>query len=43
MSMWIIARETVSALSEDAPAHWADAAGMLESLISAAIGAMAAE
>ena len=43
MSKWTIARETVSALGEDAPAHWADAAGMLESLISAAIGAMAAE
>ena len=43
MSKWTIARETVLALREDAPAHGADAAGMLESLISAAIGAMAAE
>ena len=39
MSKWTVAKETVAALSENASAHGADAAGMLEALISAAIGA----
>ncbi|MBL6708551.1 MAG: hypothetical protein ISP99_04360 [Pseudomonadales bacterium] len=43
MSKWTIAKETVATLSEDAQAHGADAAGMLEALISTAIGALAAE
>ena len=42
MSKWTIAKETVAPLSEDAPAHGADAAEMLEALISTAIGALAA-
>ena len=32
MSTWTIAKKTMAALSEDAPAHGADAAGMLEAL-----------
>jgi hypothetical protein len=43
MSKWTIAKETVAKLSEQAPEHSADAAGMLEALISTAIGALAAE
>lgn len=43
MSQWTIAKETVAKLSEQAPEHGADAAGMLEALISTAIGALAAE
>ena len=43
MSKWTIAKETVATLSEQAPEHGADAAGMLEALISTAIGALAAE
>ncbi len=43
MSKWTIAKETVAALSENASAHGADTAGMLEALISTAIGALAAE
>ena len=43
MSKWAIAKETVAKLSEQAPEHGADAAGMLEALISTAIGALAAE
>ena len=43
MSKWTIAKETVAILSEQAPEHGADAAGMLEALISTAIGALAAE
>tara|TARA_Y100000991_G_scaffold207846_1_gene186312 strand:- start:1252 stop:1452 length:201 start_codon:yes stop_codon:yes gene_type:complete len=38
-----MAKETVAELNEQAPEHAADAAGMLEALISAAIGALAAE
>ena len=33
----------MAALSEDAPAHGTDTAGMLEALISTAIGALASE
>ena len=40
MSKWTIAKETVATLSEQAPEHGADAAGMLEALISTAIGAL---
>lgn len=43
MSKWTVAKETVAALSENASAHGADVAGMLEALISTAIGALAAE
>lgn len=43
MSKWTIAKETVATLSEQAPGHGADAAGMLEALIPTAIGALAAE
>jgi hypothetical protein len=43
MSNWTIAKETVAELSEQAPEHGADAAGMLEALISPATGALAAE
>ena len=43
MSKWTIAKETVAKLSEQAPEHGADAAGMLEALISTAIGALAAD
>ena len=43
MSKWSIAKETVATLSEQAPEDGADAAGMLEALISTAIGALAAE
>ena len=43
MSKWTIAKETVAKLGEQAPEHGADAAGMLEALISTAIGALAAE
>ena len=43
MSKWTIANETVAKLSDQAPEHGADAAGMLEALISTAIGALAAE
>ena len=43
MSKWTIAKETVAKLSEHAPEHGAHAAGMLEALISTAIGALAAE
>ena len=43
MSKWTIAKETVAPLSEDAPAHGADTAGMLEAPISSAIGALASE
>ena len=43
MSKWSVAKETVAALREQAQDHGADAAGMLEALISIALGAMAAE
>jgi hypothetical protein len=43
MSKWSVAKETVAALSEQAQDHGADAAGMLEALISIALGALAAE
>ena len=43
MSKWLIAKETVATLSEQAPEHGAGVAGMLEALISTAIGALAAE
>ena len=43
MSKGTIAKETVAELSEQAPEHDADGAGMLEALISTAIGAPAAE
>ena len=43
MSKWTIAKETVATLSEQAPEHGADATGMLEALISTAIGALAVE
>ena len=43
MSNWTIAKETVAGLSEQALEGGADASGMLEALISAAIGALAAE
>lgn len=43
MSKWSVAKETVAALSEQAHDHGADAAGMLEALISIALGALAAE
>ena len=43
MSNWTMAKETVAELNGQAPEHGADAAGMLEALISAAIGALAAE
>lgn len=43
MSKWTIAKETVDKLSEQAPRRGVDAAGMLEALISKAIGALAAE
>ena len=42
MSKWSIAKVTVATLSEQAPEDGADAAGMLEALISTAIGALAA-
>ena len=43
MSRWTIAKEAVTELSEQAPEDGADVAGMLEALISAATGALAAE
>ena len=43
MSKCTIAKETVATLSEQAPEHGADAAVMLEALISTANGALAAE
>ena len=43
MSKWTVAKETVASLSENASAQGADAAGMLEALISTAIGALATE
>jgi hypothetical protein len=43
MSKWSVAKETVANLSENAGDHGADSAGMLEALISTAIGALAAE
>ena len=43
MSKWSVAKETVAALREQAQDHGADAAGMLEALISIALGALAAE
>lgn len=43
MSKWTIAKETVATLSEQAPEHGTDATGMLEALISTAIGALAVE
>jgi len=43
MSKWSVAKETVANLSENAGDHGADSAGMLEALISAALGALAAE
>ena len=36
MSKWSVAKETVATLSEQAPDHGADVAGMLEALISTA-------
>ena len=43
MSNWTIAKEAVATLIEQGPEHGADAAGMLEALISTAIGALGAE
>ena len=43
MSKWSVAKETVADLSEQAAVHGADAAGMLEALISVAIGALVSE
>jgi hypothetical protein len=43
MSKWSVAKETVTALSEQASDHGADSAGMLEALISSALTALAAE
>ena len=43
MSKWSVAKETVAALSDQATEHGADTAGMLEALISTALGALAAE
>ena len=43
MSKWSIAKESVASLSENANDHGADSAGMLEALISVALGALAAE
>ena len=43
MSKWSVAKETVATLSEQAQDHGADTAGMLEALISIALGALAAE
>jgi hypothetical protein len=43
MSKWTMAKETVAKLSDQAPEHGADAAAMLEALISTPIGALAAE
>ena len=43
MSKWSVAKETVATLGEQAKDHRADGAGMLEALISTALGALAAE
>jgi hypothetical protein len=43
VSKWSVAKETVTVLSKQAADHGADAVGMLEALISAAISALAAE
>ena len=43
MSKWSIAKETVTALSEQASDHGADSTGLLEALISTALTALAAE
>ena len=43
MSKWTTTYETAATQSEVAPAHVADAVGMLEALISTAIGALTAE
>ncbi|NCF43487.1 MAG: hypothetical protein GWP70_01520 [Proteobacteria bacterium] len=43
MSKWSVAKETVTALSAQASDHGADAAGMLEALISTALTALATE
>ena len=43
MSKWSVAKETVATLGEQAQDHGADSAGMLEALISTALGALAAE
>lgn len=43
MSKWGLAKQTVAALGEQAKDHGADTAGMLEALISIALGALAAE
>ena len=43
MSMWSAAKGTLANLSEIAGEYGADAAGMLEALISTALGALAAE
>ena len=43
MSKWSVAKETVATLGEQAKDHGADSAGMLEALISTALGALAAE
>ena len=43
MSKWSVAKETVAALGDQATEHGADPAGMLEALISTALGALAAE
>ena len=43
MSKWSVAKEAVATLSEQAQDHGADTAGMLEALISIALGALAAE
>jgi hypothetical protein len=43
MSKWSVAKETVATLGEQAKDHGADGAGMLEALISTALGALTAE
>ena len=43
MSKWSIVKETVANLMENAGDHGADSVGMLEALISTALGALAAE
>ena len=43
MSKWSVAKETVATLGEQAQDLGADSAGMLEALISTALGALAAE
>ena len=43
MSKWSVAKETVATLGQQAQDNGADSAGMLEALISTALGALAAE